>query len=374
MKRRWQILLIVAALGGASTPAVAQVGVYDEDPQSLTDARRQGTGIRISGRARSLLIPQTYTVRRGDTLWHVTGRFYGNPWEWPRVWSYNPEITNPHWIYPLDQLRLRPTGGEPLVEDDGDGDGGLQVVRRARAGVPGSVYLRQEGYLDEDALERAGIIVGSPEDHMLLAPYDQVYVEFDEDYEGEPRGELTIFREVPAEERRSEEEGTLVRIFGAVRVETYDAERRTARATIIEALDPIERGFRVAEMPRRFDMVPPRPADRDLETEVVATLRPQELLGAQQVVFVPVGREEGVAVGNRFFIVRSGDVWRDSLSAPPATAGATIEAPAEPEAYPAEIIAEGRVVDVRPNSATLLITRSVHEARVGDRAEMREGY
>lgn len=362
----------IALVLGLPGYAFAQVGV-DEEPHvtsRLDEAARQGQGVRISGQARELLIPPTYTVRRGDTLWDVTGRFYGNPWEWPRVWSYNPEITNPHWIYPDDVLRL--LAPERQAAPEQASAPGVRVSRPRRAEVEGTVFLRQEGYLDPEALAQAGVITGSPEDHMLLAPYDSVYVEFDEDV-GEPRGEYTVFREIPSSERRPEESGTLVRIYGTLRIDSYDRDRRIARATIIEALDPIERGFRVAPMPRQFDLVPPRPADRDLETEVAATLRPRELLGAEQVVFLPVGHEEGVALGNRFFILRTGDVWREQLPAEPRNAGATEEPPA-PGELPVEVVAEGRVVHVRPHSATLLITRSVDAVQLGDRAQMRRGY
>lgn len=373
-------LLWLASFGAASfgtaalrTPALAQVGVYDEaGSRTLDEAAQRGRGVRISGHARDLLIPETYTVRRGDTLWDVTGRFYGNPWEWPRVWSYNPEITNPHWIYPLDVLRLLSADSSAPSASETP-DGAPRVTRARRREPEGSVFLRQQGYLDREALEQAGVIAGSPEDHMMLAPYDSVYVEFEEGARVEAGAEYTVFREIPSAQRQEGEEGTLVRIFGTVRVDSYNAETRTARATIIEALDPIERGFRVAPMPRQFDLVPPRPADRDLVTTVAATLRPRELLGDQQIVFLPVGREDGVALGNRFFVVRQGDVWREELPGDPATAGASTDAPA-PGEYPTEVIAEGRVVHVRPHSATLMITSAVREARIGDRVEMREGY
>ncbi len=120
--------------------------------------------------------------------------------------------------------------------------------------------------------------------------------------------------------------------------------------------------------------MPPSVAEQDVETHVAATLRPRQLLGEQQVVFLPVGSEDGVRLGNRFFVVRAEDVWRHELSAGPRSAGATIEAPPQPEQYPAEVVAEGRVAHVRPHSATLLITRSVDVVRIGDRAEMRQGY
>ncbi|MGE0792257.1 MAG: LysM peptidoglycan-binding domain-containing protein [Sandaracinaceae bacterium] len=371
--KRVQLLFIAAALFGASVTQIvplarAQVGVYDEAPQSLEQAARAHEGITIQGMVRHRAIPPTYTVRRGDTLWDVTGRFYGNPWEWPRVWSYNPEVTNPHWIYPHDQLRLLPPDGSNVA--------GVRssIVTPVRAFRSGSVFLEQEGYLDEEALDQVGIIVGSPQDHMLLAPYDQVYVEFEDDIRERPAGEYTIYREIESDERVADEQGTLVRIMGAVRIETYDQDRHTSRATIIEALDPIERGFRVAPIPRRFEMVPPRVAERDLATTVAAVLRPHEIIGEQQVVFLPIGAEEGVEIGYRFFIVRAGDRWRDELSGSPDTMGTTVDAPDQPDEYPAEIVAEGRVVHVRPHSATMMITRSIHEIEIGDRAETRRGY
>src|SRR5690606_22122340 len=177
------IAWIALALSGLSAPALAQVGVYDAEPSTTTlgAAARRGEGVRISGHARSLLIPETYTVRSGDTLWDVTGRFYGNPWEWPRVWSYNPEITNPHWIYPLDQLRLLAPGTERAVTEPVSGP---RIVRSRQREAPGTVFLRQQGYLDPEALAQAGVIVGSPEDHMMLAPYDSLAVEFAEGARG----------------------------------------------------------------------------------------------------------------------------------------------------------------------------------------------
>src|SRR5690606_4464823 len=129
------------------------------------------------------------------------------------------------------------------------------------------------------------------DDHMMLAPFDQAYVRFDELPEGQsaPSGEYTIFRQIEAGDRRPGEEGTLVRILGAVRIDSWDPDRKTARATIIEALDPIERGFQVAALQSRFGGVHPVCSEIDLVAEIVATLNPTELVGDQQIVFVPVG-------------------------------------------------------------------------------------
>ena len=60
--------------------------------------------------------PDTYTVRPGDTLWDLSGRFLNNPWYWPKIWSYNPDVANPHWIYPGNTLKFFPSGEEGAVE------------------------------------------------------------------------------------------------------------------------------------------------------------------------------------------------------------------------------------------------------------------
>lgn len=50
--------------------------------------------------------PKTYVVKKGDTLWDIAGVFLNQQWLWPKLWRFNPEISNPHLIYPGDELRL----------------------------------------------------------------------------------------------------------------------------------------------------------------------------------------------------------------------------------------------------------------------------
>src|SRR5690606_19072828 len=90
--------LFVAALLAPSWAAEAQ------------SSSSSTTRLSVSGE-RS--VPDTHRVERGDTLWDITNRYFGNPWEWPKIWSYNPEITNPHWIYPDDSIALRSDGQTP---------------------------------------------------------------------------------------------------------------------------------------------------------------------------------------------------------------------------------------------------------------------
>src|SRR4051812_2486199 len=132
-----------------------------------------------------------HTVEKGDTLWDLSQKFLGSPWYWPKVWSYNPEIANPHWIYPGNQVRFIPTGEEvPTQVEVGNGpeddveqpqlvDDSDRVQVSGKIGyVPKGGTVRLEGFVTSKEVEEAGVISGSFSEAQMLSFPDKFYVTY----------------------------------------------------------------------------------------------------------------------------------------------------------------------------------------------------
>ena len=370
----WTSMWIVLLVG----TAVAQVGVVVDEPAEPGAAENEQAPAGEAAEAETAPMekvkvpadmPEVHKVEEGETLWDITERYYGDPYQWPQVWSYNPEITNPHWIYPDLELRLRP-GDEDVVKT---APRGFRPGDARSVGAQ-AVLMAEYGFLDSEALQDAAHIIGANEEHMMMVDTDMVYVRFDRDLEPEIGRVYTVFREMTEFEREVSEKGRLVRIIGEVKLLDYDEARQVGRGVVVNSLEGIERGFRLAPLERKFYWVDVVPAEYSLRATVVASLYPRKLPSTNQIVFVDVGSEQGVKIGNRFYIVRQGDEWRQSAE---GRIGREIETtvplPKQPDHYPWEVVAIGRVVNVQARTTAILLERATRAVRMGDRAELRQG-
>ena len=338
-------MLARAARMGASVVISSDEEVYDYAPAPVEDK------------------PEIYTVKDGDTLWGISERFFGDAYVWPRIWSYNPTITNPNWIYPGDLLYLSAKKAEPETAMQ---SAAVPVDTAAMPTMPkDAVLMRSRGFVDTEALKKAGEVVGAHKEVMWLSQHDETYVEFPEESVkvGDKFAAYAVLQEVEPIEDPDTELGKLVEIKGLMRVISFDVKTKIARAVVEESITPIERGTLVGPVHRFIDMIPAVTNEKEVKGNIVAFLDIVTLAATHQVVFVDRGKEEGVKEGNRFFVVEQRDGLRRIDNEPD-----------DREGYPTEVLAELRVVETRPHTATCLITSAIRELEVGQKVEMRKGY
>ncbi len=124
-----------------------------------------------------------------------------------------------------------------------------------------------------------------------------------------------------------------------------------------------------------------------MQAHVLASVHPHVFYGQNSVVFIDKGEAAGLKPGNRLFVVRRGDAWRNSLVTPAAgyRVSPDDERPMPPmektpgarrgeQSYPDEVVGELRVLSVRKDSATCLVTQASQEIEIHELAVARKGY
>jgi LysM repeat protein len=324
---------------------------------------------------------QVHTVEKGDTLWDLSSKYLGSPWYWPKVWSYNPQIANPHWIYPGNQVRFFPGNGEetparaePVASGDDDelnpgqaieGDDEVQMVRLPVETKTREIVLK-DGFATPNEVEAAGTLVGSYAESEMLSPPDIVYLDFKDRSAVQVGASYLVYRTVGKvyHPRSGKFLGYQTQILGTVKVNRTSDPK--VRATLEKSFDEIGRGARIGPARERlFETVAPVANAVSLPNlMVVAQLENSLTMAGEQVrVLVDAGSAQGVQVGNIFTVIRQADPILSDVGVDPSLNQDT--------SLPVEEVGRCMAVDVREAVTTCLLVRSFREVVVGDRVELR---
>ncbi len=299
-------------------------------------------------------VPELHVVRSGDTLWDICWYYFNDPWQWPKIWSYNPQITNPHWIYPGDLVRLLPRGqfGNANPQPDtnpnpGSGPDLPAPQRRIESSVTSTAFVEKAD------LDKSITIDGAVDEKVLLGTGDEVYLSYPEGKPPQVGKRYSIYQ--PG--RPVKGYGNYVKLLGSVEVISVKQDKR-ARGRILEANQEIERGSKVGPLVTKFRNVPPVPPKVDLQGAIVAMLTKDQLIGDKgEVVFVALGKNSGIEVGNRMYVIRRGDQL-------PPTMNNNVGK--DDRRFPARALGEVVVVEVGENISIGVVTLSVQEMSIGD--------
>lgn len=135
--------------------------------------------------------PTNYVIKEGDTLWEIASRFLRDAWRWPDIWHVNPQISNPHLIYPGDEVELTFKDGKPqlTLKRAGAKKGELRTVKlsptirrqKLRRPIPTipmdaiQQFLSRPTVMTYDDFDNAPYIIGFQDDHLIAGAGNTVY-------------------------------------------------------------------------------------------------------------------------------------------------------------------------------------------------------
>lgn len=277
--------------------------------------------------------PDRYTVVKGDTLWDISGKFLSKPWQWPEIWQNNPQIRNPHLIYPGDVIALSYADGEPRLHLETESDIRLSPevrvspLARAIPLIPMDAirqFLTRPRVVNDRELQEAPYVVDFAGEHIVGGIGDRVYVRAIED--GTDRA-FTLFRPGQAYKDFVTDD---VLGYEAIYVADSQLERTGDPATLL--LTRAEREVIIGDrlLPVEQEKIeiyfqPHAPA-QNIEGHIISVLDGVSQIGQYQVVAIDKGTADGIETGHVLDIYQSGRPTRDIVNPRP---GETVTLPSE---------------------------------------------
>jgi hypothetical protein len=255
--------------------------------------------------------PDTYVVEKGDTLWDISGQFLNDPWRWPTLWNANPQIANPHLIYPGDRLTLVFIDGQPR----------LVVKPQVRKSPEGRVmpkggaipavsleliqpYLSQNRVVDAEWFAQQPLILGgeSPSRHHTESDIIYVQAQLPKGMKVAAYNAGRTFSDKATDEVLGQE--VILTASGRV-VESGEI----SKVQLLTNLRETKAGYRV--LPIEEDSMlsayfMPKPADVQ-DAYVLGTEDEIREAGKLDVVYISKGQNDGVEPGDVFAIHRDGE-------------------------------------------------------------------
>lgn len=266
-------------------------------------------------------IPDRYVVKKGDTLWDIAAFFLNKPWLWPEIWHVNPQIANPHLIYPGDEISLIYVDGRPRLTLNRGRDTKLGPQIRvephgeAIPAVPLDVidtFLTKTRVVLPGELEAAPHVVAGHEKSIIVGAGRDFYV----------RGEAPedqvfwgVYRNGGnyVDPETDEILGVRAQDIGSGKLKAKDGEILTLAAT--RSVEEIRIGDRIlpAEDRKIETVFYPSAPPADIQGVIMAVEGGINNVGHLDVVAINRGNEHGIEVGNTFAIYKAGELVRDRV-------------------------------------------------------------
>ncbi len=263
--------------------------------------------------------PTSYTVKRGDTLWDISSMFLRDPWLWPEIWQVNPQVENPHLIYPGDVLALTyGADGRPVISLARGGGARLDPRLRsseldgAIATIPYSAiaaFLERPSLLTKEQIREAPRVLAFRDKHMVGGAGIEAYIR------GLDGGSINQRYNVVhvGDEIRDPDDGDLLGYQGVyTSTAVLLAPGEPAKAALTDSARETLEGDRLlgTENDTPLNFVPRAP-DSDVRGQIISVIDGVELIGQYKIVAINRGAKHGLEPGHVLAVEEAGEIVRD---------------------------------------------------------------
>lgn len=310
---------------GAALPTVARAapppsGSASMDVAGQNQSSPNGQNLVLVSEAVPLATgaPQEYVVKEGDTLWDIASTFLRDPWYWPEVWYVNPQVENPHLIYPGDVLALVTIEGRQRITNVRAATYRLSPSARSMplsesiTSIPHediASFLSKGMIIEKGEAEALPYVLASRGDHLMASAGNEIYIRG-----GRPSPNGTRFSVVQIGDELRDPDDNDVIGFQGIYVGEGSQSRGGDPATV--ALTDTTREALIGDrlVPESVDMPLnffPKAPDIVVDGTIISVVDGVSLIGQYHVVVLNRGARNGLAPGDVLSVFQSGIEVRD---------------------------------------------------------------
>jgi hypothetical protein len=253
-----------------------------------------------------------YVIQKGDTLWGISAKFLNDPNYWPNLWSKNPQVTNPHFIYPGQTVRFV--------------DGKLEIInstpeagtQKAAAAQPATAEVVEEklfsvrgneGWLLEKELEPTGRVIAGQHSNIILGADDTLFTDIGKVHGGEDGKKYTVLRKSKMVKHPNSGDDLGYKVFPLGTIQLTHVTELNSRAIVVSSFKEIEPGdLLMPYQDLKRKEISLKMASRPVKGCIADSATGHETFAAGDTVYLDLGLSDGVEPGNLLYIVRKVNV------------------------------------------------------------------
>lgn len=254
----------------------------------------------------------TYTIKKGDTLWGLSKKFFDTPWYWPGLWSENQKISNPHWIYPGQQITLyNRTEIEKLLKTKPLKTKAQAVIEIKKTEKqpeikPSFVFrkINKLPFISKKIITPAGIIKRGVNTLDMYSTTDEIYIIIKDNNKKYLIGKKLAVYKKPVKVKNPVTGKKIGYQYDlAAIVEPVKKEGKLIRAVITDTYLPVNDG----DLITKFNEISPdifiKPSPKNLRGRIIKEKQDSEFMGEKSIAFINAGKDHGVKRGQIYTII-----------------------------------------------------------------------
>jgi len=231
-----------------------------------------------------------YTIKKGDTLWDLSEKFYNSQWDWPGLWEMNDDIKNPHWIYPGKKIKIF------LKEKPALKPKYVKVKKIKKTKVPIKIkttfsyaQIDHTGFIRKTAQPPLGYIIKEEENNLIMSTNDIIYIKQSGKGKLIPGNIYQIFSTENINQKINNQTFEGVKHLIKAKIKILEHRKTYAKALITENYHAVLEGDMVMEYHKRDPILTVEDYPDPIDAKIICSENNNIMINDYTIAFINIG-------------------------------------------------------------------------------------